>query len=97
MSENQKQSVEGVETEAINIANWFRFFVDKDNHVKPEGIKQLQEALKRLLSQQQLEVVEKVKEIVKSKYSYTRDMPSTYRNEAIDDILQSLSTLNINK
>lgn len=38
----------GLENKAINIADWFRLFVDKDHRVAPEGIKELTFALSRL-------------------------------------------------
>jgi hypothetical protein len=94
MSENQKQSVEGWS----EIQQWLDYLVQT-------GYVNAKYDIFQLLSQQQLEVVEKMRKICMEKKvtnDFAKRHPESYKYElgwdaGLDDILQSLSTLNINK
>lgn len=63
-------------------------------HHPPEDVPQwFVNQIKSIIFQQQFVLLERVQKLIKSKYSYTRDLPSTYQNLALDDLLQSLDSL----
>ena len=100
MSENQKQSVEGWRQEMLELFKPMFEKADRPNATIPWSMV-MEEFIDSLLSQQQLEVVETIKEkLMKAKI--WKLVPNTPRmimcsDKELKDFLQSLSTLNINK